>query len=118
MCEVGPSRTFNAANTKRQFDVFERGEMTDESVGLEHETDVGSSPINDGVRPESREVCAEHSDRPGRRSIETAHAVQQRCFAAARPTHDGNHLTPLDVEVNPSERTNLIVATGMDSGDG
>ena len=86
----GRARVAPARELQRQHHVFERRERRHQVEGLEHEADAFGAQARAAIFVERRQVGAREGDASGSGRIEARQQRQQRGFARAGCTDDGN----------------------------
>ena len=81
-------------------DVLEDGELRDEVVGLEDETDPASTHLRQLVIGHPGNIFIAQEIGAGSRSVQATEQVQHGRLAGSRRTHDGQVRTAGDLQIN------------------
>src|SRR4051812_25336099 len=81
-------------------DVFKRGESRNKMIGLEYEAELGSAENGHFVFVKSRDVDAVDFNGAGSWPVQPGDQSQQRAFAAAGRSHDGDKLPVRNFETD------------------
>src|SRR6478672_2194059 len=91
--------------------VLERGELAQEMVELEHESDRAVSQRGDRIVGQVADRLAVDQHLAGRRSVQRPQQVQKRALARSARTDDRDHLAPRDLQVDRIEHLDRPAVT-------
>lgn len=114
----GMARGRLALDGEGQRDVLEAGERVQQVRVLEDEAEVVAAELRQLALRHAGDIAAAHDDVPARDHIDGRDAVQQRCFARARGTHDADELAGGHIEADAGQRVGDRVAAAEDLLDG
>ena len=87
-------------------------------IRLEDEADFAAAQHGHVVFVEAGDVFAVQQNVAGGRAVQAGQQTQQRAFAAARWSHDGDELAVLDLEIDSAQNVDLV-RRGLDAlGEG
>ena len=101
------------AHLGRELDVFERSEVGNKVVELEHEAHVGAAVLHELAFGCMGDVATVDHDRSRRGCVHTAQDVERRGFASAGRAENDGKLAALDDEVRSVERVDLRLARAV-----
>src|SRR5580704_13486478 len=84
---------------QRQLHVLKRREHGDQVVHLKNKSDVASAPFGELAAGHVGDFVAGDSDAAAGRHVQAAQKIQERGFAGATGTHEGDELAFVDVEI-------------------
>ena len=105
----------DAGEDHGQGDVLERGHHGVEVELLEHVADLAAAQEGQLVGVELRHVHAVDEDAPVRGGVQAADHVEEGGLAGARRSHHADVFAAVDVEVDPVERADLLLAAHEDA---
>jgi hypothetical protein len=106
-----------ARNEQRQLDVLDRRQHGDEVVELKHESHPPSAVVRAPAVGHRRQRRTLDDHVAAVDLVQSRQAVQQCRLAAAAGSHDRDHLTALEHEVNVAQRGNLHSTGVVRAGD-
>ena len=101
------------AHLGRELDVFERGEVGNKVVELEHEAHVGAAVLHELAFGRMGDVAAVDHDGARRGCVHAAQDVERRGFASAGRAENDGKLAALDSEVRAIKRVDLRFARAV-----
>ena len=102
---------------QRNLDVLQHGQLGNEVVRLEDETDAGSADLGEPVVVHLGDVVEPEQDRAGAGSVEASEQVQKRALSRAGGAHDGHVVAFGDVEADAAQGTDDFGAQVVVFGD-
>ena len=105
------------AQLRRDLNVFERRQVLDQVIELEHEAHVAAAILRELTAVVAGDVPPVELHGAARERVHTAEDIQQRRLARARRTHDHADLALLDRKARVVQRGDLHLAGLIDFAD-
>ena len=112
-----PCAASDAGERERDLDVLSRGQHLQEVEGLEDETECVQSQRGAALEAERLGGAAAHADFALGRRVDQAEQMQQRRFAAAARSGDGDEVALLDLDIDAAQGVDRLRADAERAGE-